>query len=363
MTPTPRTVPFLDDRTAMTKLDTSNAFGSIEMLGSQVQQIWNLAKKLEFPREYRHVKNVVVAGMGGSALGAHAIQTIFKDVLKVPIVIAPDYTVPNYVNSETLVIASSYSGTTEETLAAVADAHQKGAKIAGITSGGKLATFLQQHSYPALVFTPDFNPCQQPRMALGYSIFGQMVLFAQAGVLNIGEQDYQDVLQTIADAHLAYGIGVTQEQNAAKILAFEMKERLPIITVAEHLEGMGHIFANQLNENAKTYSEYRVIPELNHHLMEGLRFPTTNEHNLLFLMVDSALYTQQNRKRLTLTGQVLTKNHVEFREFTAEGKSKLTSAFHLMVFGAYTNLYLAMLNALDPSPIPWVDWFKKELAK
>ena len=354
---------FLDSLDEITKLDEKNALGSIQQLGSQVQQIWEEAKKLQVDSSYREVTNVVVAGMGGSSLGTHVIQAVFKEELGVPVIIAPDYTVPNFVNEKTLVIASSYSGTTEETLAAVKDAKAKGAKIAGITSGGPLAEYLRENNYPALVFDPVFNPCGVPRMALGYSIFGQMALLAQAGILKIEEHDYTAVMETIAKAHLLYGVTVAQDQNPAKLLAFEMKERMPVLTVAEHLEGVAHVFANQINETSKNFSEYRVIPELNHHLMEGLQFPKVNPDYHLWLMVLSPLYNSSNTKRMKLTEQVLEKHEIEYREFTATAPSKLTQAFELMTFGSYASFYLAMLNNLNPSPTPWVDWFKGELKK
>src|SRR5258708_23764757 len=145
-------VAFLDSRAEMQKLDAQNALGSIEMTGSQIQQVWKEAQEISFDNSYKQIKNVVVAGMGGSVLGTHVIQTVFKNELRIPVFIVPDYELPSFVNSDTLVIASSYSGSTEETLAAVENAVKKGAKIAGITSGGKLAEFLRNGHYPALIF-------------------------------------------------------------------------------------------------------------------------------------------------------------------------------------------------------------------
>jgi glucose/mannose-6-phosphate isomerase len=356
-------VPFLDDREAILKLDAQNALGSIEMLGSQVQQIWELSRQVHFDDSYRNVANIVVAGMGGSILGTHVIQTVFKDELRLPVMIVPDYEMPSFVNDKTLVIASSYSGTTEETLAAVKDAQTKGARIAGITSGGPLAEFLRSNNYPVLQFEPTFNPCNSPRMALGYSIFGQIALFAQAGLLKVDENEYQAVMKTIADTHLLLSVSIPQEANPAKLLAFEMFEHLPIVTVAEHLEGVGHVFANQINENAKTYSEFRVIPEINHHLMEGLQFPGSNKTDLLFTTIHSDLYLLSNQKRMKLTEQVLEKNEIEYRSIDLISPTKLEQAFEFLLWGTYTSYYLALLNNQNPSPNPWVDWFKAELKK
>jgi len=358
-----RNISILDSRQEIGTLDQMNMLGSIEQLGSQVQQIWNDAQNVKFDDSYRTVKNVIVAGMGGSALGAHIIQTVFKEELAIPVIVIPDYELPNFVNSDTLVIASSYSGGTEETLAAVEDAKKKGAKIAGITSGGKLAEFLKVNNYPAIVFEPTFNPCQSPRMGLGYSIFGQIALFAQAGLLKVTETEYNAVMDTIADAHLRMSVDIEQDKNIAKVLAFEIFSRIPIVMAAQHLEGVAHVFANQLNENAKTYSEYRVIPELNHHLMEGLQFPESNPDNLLYISIQSDLYDKHNHKRVLLTQQVLEKNNIEYREFVLSRKTQLEQAFELLMLGSYTSFYLALLHNQNPTPIPWVDWFKSELKK
>lgn len=354
---------FLDSREKITELDKSNVLGSIEQMGSQVQQIWEIAKGLHFDESYSKVTNVVVAGMGGSVLGTHVIQTVFKDELKVPVTIVPDYTLPEFVNENTLVIASSYSGSTEETLAATQDAINKGAKVTGITSGGKLAELLKSHNLPVLVFEPTFNPSGQPRMGLGYSIFGQIALFAQAGLLKVTDTEYDAVLKVIAKAHLLSGMNVDQESNPSKILAFDFTTFIPVVTAAGHLEGPAHVFANQLNENSKTYSEYRVIPELNHHLMEGLKFPHNLDGAIMFFLVESDLYLASNKLRTTLTSDVLDQNKIEHRTLKLESATKLEQAFEMLVFGAYTSFYLAMLHGLDPAPIPWVDWFKDQLKK
>ncbi len=351
----------LDDREKINKVDLQGSLGSLEQLANQCQEVWQVGESLSFDQTYQDIDRVVVAGMGGSSLGTHIIQSVFKNELRLPITIVPDYTMPAFVNERTLVVASSYSGTTEETISAATDAHEKGAKVTGITSGGPLAELLKQWNVPALIFPTTFNPSKQPRLGLGYSIFGQMILLARCGLLNLERHHLDEVLAAIAQAHLDSGVAVTTDTNPAKLLAFEMVDRTPIITVAEHLEGTAHVFANQLNESAKTFSEYRVIPELNHHLMEGLQFPSLNQTNLLFVTTHSSLYSENNQTRITLTEEVIEKNHIEFRSINLKATTRLAQAFELLVFGSYTSFYLAMLYGKDPSSIPWVDWFKAQL--
>lgn len=354
---------FLDSREQMAKLDLSKGLLSIEQIGSQIKQVWDDTRYIKFPESYSQVQSIVVAGMGGSAYGTHVIQTLFKDELKVPVFSVPDYALPAWVNEKTLVLLSSYSGTTEETLSAAADAKKKGAKIAGLTSGGKLEQFLKEGDYPRYIFEPKFNPCGQPRYALGYSVFGQMIMLERAGFLKVTQNQFKEVLEVVADCQLHLSADVAANKNAAKLLAFEIVGRLPVIVVAEHLEGAGHVSANSLNETAKSYSEYRVVPELNHHLMEGLAFPDTNEKNLLFLLVVSKLYRASNAQRMKLTSQVIEKNKSEFKEIQLKSKSKLGQAYEWMLTGMYTAYYLAMLNGQDPVAIPWVSWFKEQLKK
>lgn len=351
----------LDSRDEITKIDLQGSLASLEQLASQCQEVWKVAESLQFDQSYLDVDRVVVAGMGGSSLGTHIIQSVFKDELRLPITIVPDYTMPAFVNERTLVVASSYSGTTEETIGAVKDARTKGAKITGITSGVPLAEILKEWHVPALVFPTTFNPSKQPRLGLGYSIFGQMILLSRCGLLKLEQHHLDEVLAAIAQAHLESSVDKPAETNPAKLLAFEIIDRLPIITVAEHLEGTAHVFANQLNESAKTYAEYRVIPELNHHLMEGLEFPSLNQTNLLFVTVHSNLYDKNNQTRMTLTEEVIEQNHIACHALELKTTSKLAQAFELLVLGSYTSFYLAMLHGKNPSAIPWVDWFKAQL--
>lgn len=353
----------LDSREDMKKLDTNNGLRSIEELSSQIKQAWEETRAISFPDSYKNVRNVVVAGMGGSAYGTHVIQTLFKDELKVPVFSIPDYTLPAWVNSDTLVVLSSYSGNTEETLAAGLDAQKKGALITGIASGGKLAEFLKANNYPGYIYQATYNPCNVPRYALGYSVFGQMALLERTGLLPLSQDDYEEVLSVIAEVQLTMSADISQDKNFAKLLAYECVQRLPVVVVAEHLEGAGHVVANAFNETAKTYSEYRVIPELNHHLMEGIGISGLDESFLLFLTVDSTLYHHSNRTRITLTEQVIEKNKREYKHLTLRSSTKIGQVFELLALGAYATYYLAMLNNENPTPNPWVDWFKEQLKK
>src|SRR3989338_8168150 len=166
----------LDNLKKIKKLDSQNMLGSLELLGEQVKQITS-GKKIALPKSYRGIRNVVVLGMGGSTLGSHVIKSLYADTLKIPVEILNGYALPAFVNTKTLVIVSSYSGTTEEPLAAGKQALAKKAHVVTISSGGTLASWAKKNKLPALLFTTENNPCGSPRMGLGYSIVGQLLIF------------------------------------------------------------------------------------------------------------------------------------------------------------------------------------------
>lgn len=332
------------------KLDKAKLLFSIELLTEQCTSAWREVQKIKIPANYRDVENIVISGMGGSALGGHLIQTLFSDKLKKPLEVVRGYTLPAYVGPKTLVILSSYSGNTEETLSAAADAKKRKAKIMGLAAGGKLKKFLEDNKYPAYIFETTHNPSNQPRMGLGYSIFGQIGLLKKCGVLNADNKEIKNTLATLKN-----------KDNYAESFAAKLKNKIPVIVASEFLVGNAHIMANQINENSKTFATYFELPELNHHLMEGLKNPATNKKNLLFILLNSNLYLPRNQKRYKILKNVLAKNKIRFVEYSTKSKTKFLQSFETLIFGSYLSFYLAMDYNLDPSPVPWVDFFKKQL--
>ena len=158
-------------------------------------------------------------------------------------------------------------------------------------------------------------------------------------------------------------VEVSPENNQAKILAFTILERRPILVASEFLSGAVHVSTNQFNENSKMFADFKLVPELNHHLMEGLRFPTSNINTHVFLFINSHLYSTHNQKRMKLTQQVVEDNNIETISIKMNAESKLTQVFEEITLMAFTNYYVAMLEKIDPAPIPFVDWFKEELSK
>jgi len=353
----------LDNFAELKKLDAKNMLGSIEKLGDQIAQVWDEAEKVKIPASYNKVENVVVAGMGGSALGAHLILSLFKNELKVPVQIVNDYFLPAYVGSHTLVVASSYSGNTEETVNAVKEALKHKAKVLVICSGGTLQDWAQSQSLPVLVFSTNNNPCNSPRMGLGYSIFGQLALFSKLQLIKFTKAHLEQSLSAIKNFQNQFGVAVPTALNPAKNLAENVLGKSGWFIAGEHLSGNAHVAANQLNENAKRFGGYFLAPELNHHLMEGLLHPHCNIEELMFILLESPLYDEKIKKRLAITKEILTKNRIHNLSYVCQAKTALEQVCEALLLFSYVSFYSAVSEGIDPTDIPFVDYFKSQLSK
>lgn len=353
----------LDSLAEIKKIDKQNMLGSLQSVGKQVEQMLKLEKNLMLPADYKKVRNVALLGMGGSALGMHWVKSVFADELRVPVTIVNDYRLPKFIGPNTLVIASSYSGNTEEAISAVLEAKKSNAKIVVFCSGGELGKMADGFKWPALVFTTENNPCNQPRIGLGFSIAGQLIILGKTGLLSVGRRTFENIIDVFNDSCQKFGIVEPKIFNPAKRLAGQMKNKSVWFVGSEHLVGNAHIAANQMNENGKRFAGYFVLPELNHHLLEGMANPASNKKDLLFVFLESGLYHQRVLKRYEITRNVLMQNNVPFETHTCVAGDKLGQACETLVFSGYLSYYCAMLSGIDPSDVPLVDYFKLEMSK
>lgn len=354
----------LDQKETFKKFDSANMLGSIAALQEQCNQAWKESRRIALPSSYRRgIDQVVVAGMGGSALGGHIIASTFAARLTVPFSVVSGYALPRSVTSRSVVILSSYSGNTEETIANAKEAIARRARCIGITTGGALAQLLRRRGVPSYVFDPRANPCGQPRMALGYSLFGQLGILTRLGVLALTASEYVDAVRTINVAKKRYAPQVPKNRNTAKRLAIFFHGSVPLLMGPDVLLGALHTFANQINENAKTVAAFFAFPELNHHLIEGLRFPSSAKQSLRFFLCGGRAIHPRIEQRLRITKTIIEKNRYTTWHEALAGKTPFATALSLLVLGSYTSFYMGLLHHRDPSAIPWVDYLKQRLAK
>ncbi|MCH8821436.1 bifunctional phosphoglucose/phosphomannose isomerase [Patescibacteria group bacterium] len=353
----------LDNPQDLKKLDKSDVASSIAKLPDQIEQAWGESTKVTFPDEYKNIENIVVAGMGGSALGPELIRDVYKSELKVPFAISRDYKLPSFVGKNTLVVLSSYSGETEEVLSVADEAVSTGSKIVGITKGGKLGILLKEKGLPAYIFDPKHNPSGQPRIGLGYSIGGLLGLFKSLSLIKIEEKEVLDILSSLKDLNSSFSPRTLISENFTKEIAEKLSGSTVAVVGAEFLSANAHIFANQLNETSKTFSSYYLISELNHHLLEGLARPENLGKSLKFLILESDQYSEKIKKRIEITKDVIEKQKVETISIKFEEGSHLNQTLDGILISSYITFYLGILNGFDPSEVPWVDYFKEQLTK
>lgn len=328
---------------------------SIELLPEQCLEAWNGAKSVNFPDDYQKIQNVVVAGMGGSGLPTHFITSVCAT--RVPVQLVNGYNLPYWAREGTLVFLASYSGNTEETLSCAEQAQRHHCFITGISSGGKLGRWLEENRYPAYIFKPVNNPSGKPRLGIGYMIFGELALLNILKlIVNIGPSIEEDVVKSIAYAKQGSNlITRTSEKTASNL-----RNKLTFIFAADHLVGNAHILANQLNETSKSLALWYVLPEANHHLMEGLKHPDFPKTGIF---LESNMYLERVKKRFKLTRELFEKGGNTTAKYQPQGETVLTEALGTLLFSSWLSYYLSKIYKENPLLIPMVDWFKEQLEK
>lgn len=277
----------VNDLEAIKKIDPRDTYSSTDMLVQQCKTAWFEVNALPIDFNATGIKNIVFCGMGASIYGALVTKALLGLEMPFPSEVITDYHLPAYVDQHTLVVLTSYSGTTEEVLSCADEAKAKNAKMLVLTRGGQLAEFAKENNLPAYIFDGKLNPSSVPRLGNGYSILGLIGLLNKAKIIDIEDKQIEEAITRLEEK--------LPEIKGQALREFEtFQDKIPVIITAEHLAGNGQIVRNQFNETSKTFSCLYLVPDLNHHLMEGLQFPT--EHNLHFLILNSPNFTQKIKK-------------------------------------------------------------------
>ena len=343
------------DQRKIKEIDKQDVYSSIKYLPDQINQVISDIEKIKFPKNYQNANLIVISGMGGSIFSYYVLESLFQDNLRAPLFKINSYHLPKSVKkNKTLFIASSYSGTTEETVSTTVQAIKEKNLVTGVTLGGKLGELMKKNHLPFYQFEPKFNPCGQPRIGLGYTIFGSILILSTLNYLEFNINDLKKALLLLKKTDQLI-------QEKASSLITKIKEKIVILIASEHLAGNVHIARNQLNETAKSFAQYHLIPELNHHLMEGLTYP--KDKNIIFIFYNSNFYDKRNISRIEVTKRVLKKQKIDYLDVSFEIRNKLEEFLFYLQFGSYLSFFLAIDYQVNPSLIPWVDYFKKQLKK
>lgn len=355
----------LDNYALFHETDRGDMLGRIAELPQQCRNAWKNVQSLELPPEYRQVNKIVVLGMGGSAIGGGLLRSLVEPECALPIVTNRDYTVPAFVNAESLVIASSYSGNTEETLSAFAQARERGAKLLAITTDGKLAQRARELGVLLLTFSYE----SQPRAALGYSLVSLIGVVQRLGLIGDKEADLEEAvvvmeaLQEEIKETVPCSLPSPPAENPAKQLAKQLYGHLPVVYGAGYLAEVAHRWKTQFNENAKAWSFFEPLPELNHNAVVGYQFPQELAEKVVVVMLTSSLDHPRHRVRFQVTQEILARQEVTCEMVKARGESPLAQMLSAVHFGDYVSFYLALLHGVDPTPVETIDYLKKRLAQ
>ena len=303
-------------------------------------------------------RNVVVVGMGGSAIGGDLLRTLALDEAAVPVVVSRSYRLPAWVGPETAVIASSYSGNTEETLTALGEALQRRASVVCITTGGTLQTRAAAEGLPCLIM-PDGL---QPRAALGYSLTALLTVAERMGLLASDDAAWAET-QTLLEAQAATLADPEVPQNQALELAKALHGRLPVVySSVGLLEGVNLRWRNQMHENSKTHAVGNVFPELNHNEIMGWERQTDWLKGVGVIVLRDQADHPRVQRRMDVTRDLLAQHAGFWTEVHSQGTSKLARLLSLIYLGDWVSLYLAVLQQVDPTPIGLISQLKEALS-
>jgi len=348
----------LDNVPACRQFDTSGMLNQLHEFPEQCQQAWEKAMKFTLPQEYARIDKVIILGMGGSAIGGGIVRRLALAETKVPVWVHRDYSLPPVVDESTLVIASSYSGNTEETLSSFTESLKTPAKKLVLTTGGKLKHLADKQGIP--VFVIDYQA--PPRVAFPHSFVPLVGIFQKLGLLRDKSADLREALRILDKLSRDFAETVPVVSNPAKQLATKLWGRIVVIYAAGVLSEVAQRWKAQLNENSKTCAFFELFPELNHNAVVGYEFPSQVKEGIFVLLLRSSLLHPRNLLRYEATARLLAKAGVTYEFLEATGETTLAQVMSLVLLADYSSFYLAMLNEVDPTPVDSIDFVKKYLA-
>jgi len=337
--------------------DPGNMLDRIKDLPKQVRDAWKIASASELPPPHGDVRNITVAGMGGSAIGGDLAAALLADELKVPMSVHRDYGLPAYVGRDSLVIVSSYSGNTEETLSSFQEAQRRGARVLALTTGGRIAELATAAKYPVVTF----SYAAQPRAALGYSLGLVLGTLTRLGFVRDLTADIDAALADLAKLEERVHEGA--RTNDAKKLAIELFGRIIFAYGGGVLGVMARRVKGQWNENAKNWGAFDVLPELDHNAVVGFPHPDIARDALTVLFLRSDRDNPRHKLRFDVTRELLDRASIPHKTLQFSGASMLSEVLQLTLFTDYVSFYVALLNGADPSPVKSIDHLKDRLAK
>lgn len=342
---TSQTVNLLDERGALRRRDPGGMLGHIARFGEQLRAGWVISRGLELSDMHRNRSAVAALGMGGSAACADLARAIFTDRLRAPIVSVRDYDLPAWVGQQTLVVAVSHSGATEETISALGAALERRCSVVVVTTGGAIGDVAARVNLPRLIY-PDEAP---PRASLGYTLGVFSGLLERAGLLDLGADEISAAVDASDGVVGACGPDSPTESNMAKQLAWSLLDRLPVIEGSGPLAAVARRWKTQINENSNSAAMAEELPEATHNTVVGYDQPDVLRDHQYVVFLRGATDHQRNVRRARLSGELLDAVGIAHQTVTIDGQGRLAQAAAAITLGDYVSAYLGLLYGVDPS--------------
>lgn len=347
----------LDDMEIYKQLDPADMLAQLHGLPEQCRAAWHQSRELELPPAYANIDKVIILGMGGSAIGGDLLRSLASLRSKAIVLVNRDYDLPAFSDDRTLVIASSYSGNTEETLSAFSQALETNCKVLAITTGGKLKTLAERAGVPLFIV----DHISQPRAALGYSFLPLIALLQKIGLLEDKTAEVDTMIENLKALLGELKETVPGSSNRAKQLAAKLHGKIAVIYGAGILSEVARRWKSQINENGKSWAFHETFPELNHNAVVGYQFPQELATKMHVVLLRCPPLHPRVLLRYQITCELLEQNGISYQIINSQGENELSQIMSLAFFGDWTSYYLAILNETNPTPVKAIDYLKQRL--
>lgn len=348
---------FLNYPSLFLPLDKSKLLETAAKLPNQCIEAYSLVREVKL-NPAKPVNQILICGLGGSGIGGELLRTYLYDESPIPVLTNHHYTLPHWVNENTLVFAVSYSGNTEETISSFLCAHQRGAYTVAITTGGQLGTLAKELGCPNIEIPSGLYP----RAALGYLFTALLCACEKLDLIKEGVQpQLTETVELLQSLNSIYSPFQEVEQNPAKKLALNMYKKIPLIYGTRTTEAVAVRWKTQLNENGKTAAFYNYFTEINHNEIMGFRFPKSFSSNATVIILQDTQEHPRLLNQIQASAKIISNMGVTVHCILAQGSTKLARLFSLLCLGDYASLYLSFLNGTDPGPIPIIENLKLRL--
>jgi glucose/mannose-6-phosphate isomerase len=348
----------LDNWQSFSELDPNGMHSEIERLPDQLREAWEIGSSLSLP-DWTGIEQIIIAGMGGSAIGGDLLRSYALPIAKLPITIWRNYDLPAFAGgTETLIICSSHSGNTEEVLSAFERAVKVGARILAVTRGGELGRRAREGGVPLWTFEHD----GQPRAAVGFSFGLLLAAISHLGIIPDPSVELLDAVELMKAKRGKLGIEILTVNNSAKRLSGQFMGRWPTIIGADHLAPVARRWRTQISEIAKSLGQFEEIPEANHNMVAGVEMPEGVFKNTMVVFLKANGYHPRNIVRTDVTKELLMVEGMNTALVHAGGETRMAEQWTTLHFGDYVAFYLAMAYGVDPTPVHAIEELKREIA-